>query len=93
MTTISDETQALIDSEDIVQCSACDELSAYAWQHVTEKAQHFRLGYEKGEIAHVGAACCFDWECGHCGATNVEPDSPTLAEVYTHVAPEFGSHA
>jgi hypothetical protein len=36
-------------------------------------------------IAHVGAADCFGFECGHCQARNTERDAPILAECYTHI--------
>lgn len=74
---------------DIVECARCSEHSAFCWAFVDEQSENpgttVRLGWVPGEIAHVGSASCFEWECGHCGASNVEPDSPTLAEVYTHV--------
>lgn len=82
------DIEALKESGDIVECAGCGELSAYAWQFVADKPSYSRLCFEKGEIAHVGACSGSEWECGHCGANNVEADSPLLAEVYTHVAPE-----
>lgn len=82
------DIEKLVSLGDIVQCAACDEYNSYAWIHVPEKESYLRGCYKKGEIAHIGASSCFEWECGHCGANNVDPESPTLAEVYTHVSPE-----
>jgi hypothetical protein len=82
------DVEALKASGDIVECADCGELSAYSWRYVAEKEHYFRLGFEKGEIANVGAASCFEWDCGHCGANNVPEDSPLLAEVFTHVSQE-----
>ena len=88
MTTLnSTAIDALIHSRDIVQCAACGELSAHSWDLVTEKETYYRLGWDPGEIAHVGAASCFEWECGHCGAHHVKIRAPILAEVYTHSDP------
>lgn len=74
----------LIEAGDVVECAACGEHSAYAWDLVTARSE-FRMDAETGQIAHVGAASCFEWECGHCGAHNVHRDAPILAEYYTHV--------
>lgn len=82
------DIEALQESGDIVECAACGELSAYAWQYVADKPSYSRGCYDKGEIAHVGAASGSEFECGHCGAHNVEADSPLLHECYTHVSPE-----
>ena len=79
-----EQLAALKEEGDVVECAACGELSAYAWQNVTEKPSYHRMCWERGEIAHVGAASGFEWECGHCGANNVDADAPILAEVYTH---------
>lgn len=85
------EVEQLIETGDIVECAACEELSAFCWAYVDDQSENpgetFRLGWIPGEIAHVGSSSCFEWECGHCGSSNVDPDSPTLAEVYTHVDP------
>jgi hypothetical protein len=88
MSTVELDIDALVESGDIVCCAACQEHSAYSWAYVTPKEHHFRLGYNPGDIAHVGASSGFEWECGHCGANNVPEDSPLLAEVYTHVSLE-----
>jgi hypothetical protein len=88
---MSNETldiEALVESGDIECCAACQEYSAYSWTYVTPKEHHVRLGYDKGDIAHIGACSGFEWECGHCGAHNVPEDSPLLDEVYTHVSRE-----
>jgi len=77
------DTESLIESGDIVECAACGELSAYSFDLVTARSE-YRLDANPGEIAHVGAASCWEFECGHCGANNVEVDAPILAEVYTH---------
>lgn len=82
------DIDALVESGDINCCAACSEHSAFSWAYVTPKEQHFRLGYEPGDIAHIGACSGFEWECGHCGANNVPEDSPLLAELYTHVSRE-----
>lgn len=75
--------ETLLETGDLKRCAACGELSADSWNLVTAR-NDFRLDANPGEIAHVGAASCWEWECGHCGANNVEADSPILAEVYTH---------
>lgn len=73
----------LIRSGDVRECAACGEYSAYSWDLTTPKSEAERFG--AGQIAHIITACCFDWQCGHCQATNVFIDSPTLDECYTHV--------
>lgn len=73
----------LLESGNLKQCAACGELSADSWNLVTTRSQ-FRLDAKPGEIAHVGAASCWEWVCGHCRASNVNVDDPILAEVYTH---------
>ena len=75
--------EALIESGDLLECSQCLELSSYNSNLVTARST-FRLDAKPGEIAHVGASSCHEWECGHCGANNVDIGSPILAEVYTH---------
>jgi hypothetical protein len=79
----------LIASGDIVECAACEELSAYSFDNVTPRGHYFRGCWDKGEIAHVGACSSFEWECGHCGANNVDADAPILAECYTHTEVAF----
>ena len=79
------DIQALIREGGIRKCAACRQLSAYAWQYVTAKPSYSRGCFSRGEIAHIGAASCFEWECGHCGANNVFRSAPILAECYTHV--------
>jgi hypothetical protein len=86
--------EALKEKGDIVECAACGESSAHAWGDVDDQPGSepdattvATRGWSKGQVAHVGAADCFGWECGHCGARNTDRDSPTLAEVYTHVDP------
>lgn len=79
----------LLTSGDIVECAACGELSAYAAQNVDDQVPHDPntwacRGWTKGQVAHVGVACAWTWECGHCGATNCYPDSPILHPCYTH---------
>jgi len=73
----------LLESGDLKQCAACGELSADSWNLVTAKSD-FSRDAKPGEIGHIGAASCFEWACGHCGANNVYVDAPILAEVYTH---------
>lgn len=72
----------------IVECANCCELCSHDSDFVDEQEPGspyvVRGGWDSGQIASVDGASCFDWNCGHCGATNVDPDSPTLAEVYTH---------
>ena len=58
----------------IERCLVCDGLSAYAWCDVDES-----LG-----VAFIGAASCWEWECGHCRAHHVQADSPILHPAYTH---------
>lgn len=87
---MSDTTQVdletLLDIGELVRCAACAELSAFSWEHVNAQSD-YRLDAKPGEIAHVGASSSQEWECGHCGAHNVEIDSPFLAEAYTHIDP------
>lgn len=80
------DIEALVDIGELVRCAACGELSAFSWDHVTARSES-RLDANPGDIAHVGATSFHEWECGHCGANNVEIGSPLLAEVYTHVDP------
>lgn len=86
---------ALIEEGVIVECSACGELCSHDGDLVDEQEPGspyvVRGGWESGQIASVDGASCFDWTCGHCGSTNVDPDSPTLAEVYTHTPLNFES--
>jgi hypothetical protein len=89
--------ERLVESGDVRECAACGQRSAYAWEHVTEKETYHRGCYERGEIAHIGSASCFERECGHCGANNVFAVAPILAECYTHEPPpehsELPAHA
>lgn len=84
MNMTTEKIEALLESGDLVQCAACGEISSHSWTHVTEKETYYRLDFKPGEIANIGASSCFEWECGHCGANNVDADAPILAEVYTH---------
>ena len=79
-----DEIDLLIESGDIVRCSACGELSALSWDYVTPKSRCYLRCWDAGEIAHVGATSMDEFECGHCGANNVEPESPILSPANTH---------
>jgi hypothetical protein len=80
-----DSVAQLIESGDVRECAGCGELSAYSWDDVSVKPDGER--FQPGEIAHIGAASCFEWQCGHCGAYNAFKDAPILAECYTHVEP------
>lgn len=85
--TTNQSIETLLASGALVRCAGCGELSSFSWQHVTHKQSYPRLCWQPGEIAHIGAASGFEWECGHCAASNVPLDSPLLAEVFTHVDP------
>jgi hypothetical protein len=76
---------SLIDAGDVRACAGCGEYSAHSWDHVTSKSDTGRP--ERGEIGHIGASSCFEWQCGHCSAYNAFKDAPILAECYTHVEP------
>lgn len=45
----------LIAKGHVLECPCCGKLSAYAWQDCDER---------RG-IAHIPAASCFEWQCGH----------------------------
>ena len=79
------DVAGLIDAGDVRSCAGCGQYSAYSWDHVTAKYDNGCV--ERGEIAHIGASSCFEWQCGHCGANNAFKDAPILAECYTHVEP------
>lgn len=81
-----------LENGDCVECASCGEISAYSFddadpQNGDPDGSFTRMGWEPGEIAKVGAADCFSWECGHCGAHNADPDSVYMSECYTHVDP------
>lgn len=78
-----DEIDALLANGSVVECAACGRLSALSWDDCSD----YEGTPAHDDIAHVPVACCWDWQCGHCGATNVDRNSPTLAECYTHVDP------
>lgn len=79
----------MLSAGDVVRCAACGELSAYAWElcnaYGATNGEH-NYNPEKGLIAHIGTASCWEFECGHCRAHNVERDAPILADCYTHAA-------
>lgn len=77
----------LLRNGDIRRCAACHELSAYCWAHTTQKDEALRGGFEPDEVAHIGAADAFGWQCGHCRAHNPFRDAPILAECDTHQPP------
>lgn len=79
--------KGLLRTGDIRRCAACNELSAYAFEHTTQKDESLRGSFEPDEVAHIGAADAFGWRCGHCGAYNAFRDAPILAECYTHQPP------
>jgi hypothetical protein len=60
-------------------CPQCGAINA--WDHNDAERASIKL---KTEV-HVSSGSCFDNLCGHCHADIVQPDSPILAECYTHV--------
>lgn len=64
----------LIDKGHVMRCSSCNGLSAYAWCDTDESLN----------VAHIGAASCWEWQCGHCRTHWVEADSPINSPCYTH---------
>lgn len=90
-----EEIEQKIAEGDLERCAACDEVSAYDYTladmqpgETADSDTITRFGWDPGQIAIVGGASGFEWQCGHCGATNVPHNSPLLAECYTHYPPE-----
>jgi hypothetical protein len=87
---VDDETKALVLDGSIEICPACHEMSAHSWndangyEEFTDGITPGGFKPEKGKIAHIGTASCFEWECGHCGAHCVKRDSPINHPAYTH---------
>ena len=85
---MSDTQRALLDSGYAEQCPACGAVSAYAWEDVNYCPRaDVDLGVPIDErIYHIGAASCFEWECGNdsCGKSWTPIDSPLTAPCYTH---------
>ena len=61
-------------------CPECGTVNAYNWEDAERASRKL-----KQEIV-VSHGSCFDNICGNwgCRADIVEPDSPILAEAYTH---------
>lgn len=58
-------------------CAGCDGVSAWA-----------RADEDEAEgVAHIGAASCWEWTCGHCGLSWTPADSPLTAELFAHRPP------
>ena len=78
--------QKLVDSEYAEECPACGAISAYAWEDVN----YCPLADVDEELPadertyHLGAASCFEWQCGSCGRSWAPVDSPINAPCYTH---------
>ena len=79
---------ALVDSGDIEECPGCGALNAYSWNYVN----HAPLAdvdvedrwTEDDRIYHIPAASGFEWQCGNCGNSWTEEDSPINHPAYTH---------
>lgn len=83
------EIEELLGSGDIKECAGCGQLSAHAWELANAYRDEKGEGgsyYEpkRGLVAHIGTASCWEFECGHCRANNVQADAPILADCYTH---------
>jgi hypothetical protein len=63
-------------------CPECGEVNAWNYEDAERAAKRLKV---EVKVSH---GSCFDNFCGHCGADIVKPDSPILAECYTHVAQE-----
>jgi hypothetical protein len=83
-----EELDAALEDATVLQCAACGKLSAFAWSlcdaYPDGEAIFRGMPLPADKIAHIGCSSAYEWECGHCQATNVDPDSPTLASCYTH---------
>ena len=66
--------QELVDNGSILECPGCGGLSAHAWEDVDEA----------NGIAHIGAASCCEWQCGHCKTYWMEKGCPLDHPCYTH---------
>lgn len=76
-------------------CPGCGAYNAYAWQdsNMQPNTPHERtylcgidgvLWNSLPNIYHIGTCSAFEWECGCCGKSWSEADSPIMAECYTH---------
>ena len=72
----------LVRTGDLEVCPACNAINAYAEVYCDSKDDPLTIA-----IYYIGVCSCFDWQCGRCGRTLGQINSPTLAEVYTHETP------
>jgi hypothetical protein len=64
-------------------CPECGEINAWNADEARRAAEKIKC--TKIYLSH---GSCFDNICGHCGRDIVHPDSPILAECYTHQSQE-----
>ena len=60
-------------------CPQCESVNAWNSNDAERATKKLRVPVESS------TGSCFDNLCGHCGADIVKPDSPILAECYTHM--------
>jgi len=60
-------------------CPECQGINAWNYEDAV------RAQRKMNEQVEVCSGSAFDNICGHCHADIVKPDSPILAECYTHV--------
>ena len=63
-------------------CPECGTVNAYNWDDAERASKKL-----KQKVTSCTGSC-FDNICGHCHRNIVNPDSPILAEVYTHIPVE-----
>lgn len=87
-----EELDELIAKEDIVECPNCLQLNAHCWDDSNmESVGPWKWAREAGtendvrDIYHIPSASGFEWQCGYCGTSWADIDSPIMAEVYTHI--------
>ena len=62
-------------------CPECGALNVWDWNDAERLALKLKVPVD---TLVTCSGSCFDNICGGCGADIVQPDSPILAECYTH---------
>ena len=70
-------------------CPECCGVNAWSYDDAERAMRKFKHIKSSSRTAltvevKVSHGSCFDNCCGHCGRDIVKPDSPILAECYTH---------
>jgi hypothetical protein len=66
-------------------CPECGTINAWDWGEAERALKKLRAKGLKVDKIAVSTGSFSDNTCGHCHSDIVQPDSPILAECYTHI--------